>query len=90
MQDVKVSGFGFGPWARINNLALKSNLRFGGVLNPFGTNKPGLVKKTPCFSREIWAHLRRRTPQTGLSACIFFACGKKGYRFYPLRCSKMA
>jgi hypothetical protein len=22
---------------------------------------------------------------TGLSACIFFACGKKGYRFYPLR-----
>jgi hypothetical protein len=28
--------------------------------------------------------------KTGLSACIFFACGKKGYRFYPLRCSKMA
>jgi hypothetical protein len=26
------------------------------------------------------------SPQkTGLSACIFFACGKKGYRFYPLR-----
>jgi hypothetical protein len=23
--------------------------------------------------------------KTGLSACIFFACGKKGYRFYPLR-----
>jgi hypothetical protein len=22
---------------------------------------------------------------TGLSACIFFAAGKKGYRFYPLR-----
>jgi hypothetical protein len=22
---------------------------------------------------------------TGLSACIFFAGGKKGYRFYPLR-----
>jgi hypothetical protein len=28
--------------------------------------------------------------KTGLSACIFFACGKKVYRFYPLRCSKMA
>jgi hypothetical protein len=27
-------------------------------------------------------------PETGLSACIFFACGKKGYRFYPLRESK--
>jgi hypothetical protein len=27
-------------------------------------------------------HLRGRT---GLSACIFFACGKKGYRSYPLR-----
>jgi hypothetical protein len=27
-------------------------------------------------------HLRGRT---GLSACIFFACGKKGYRFNPLR-----
>jgi hypothetical protein len=26
--------------------------------------------------------------ETGLSACIFFACGKKGYRFYPLRESK--
>jgi hypothetical protein len=26
------------------------------------------------------------SPQkTGLSACIFFASGKKGYRFYPLR-----
>jgi hypothetical protein len=25
--------------------------------------------------------------RTGLSACIFFACGKKGYRFYPLRTS---
>ncbi|MDR1128971.1 MAG: hypothetical protein LBL20_06635 [Treponema sp.] len=24
-------------------------------------------------------------PGTGLYACIFFACGKKGYRFYPLR-----
>jgi hypothetical protein len=24
-------------------------------------------------------------PGTGLSACIFFACGKKGYRSYPLR-----
>jgi hypothetical protein len=23
--------------------------------------------------------------KTGLSACIFFAYGKKGYRFYPLR-----
>jgi hypothetical protein len=27
-------------------------------------------------------HLRGRT---GLSACIFFVCGKKGYRFNPLR-----
>jgi hypothetical protein len=26
-----------------------------------------------------------QAPETGLSACIFFACGKKGYRFYPLR-----
>jgi hypothetical protein len=25
---------------------------------------------------------------TGLSACIFFACGKKGYRFNPLRGSQ--
>jgi hypothetical protein len=25
--------------------------------------------------------------RTGLSACIFFACGKKGYRFNPLRVS---
>jgi hypothetical protein len=25
------------------------------------------------------------TAGTGLSACIFFACGKKGYRFNPLR-----
>jgi hypothetical protein len=24
-------------------------------------------------------------PRTGLSACIFFASGKKGYRFNPLR-----
>jgi hypothetical protein len=28
--------------------------------------------------------------RTGLSACIFFACGKKVYRSYPLRGSKMA
>jgi hypothetical protein len=33
----------------------------------------------------IRAHFRRSAPETGLSACIFFACGKKGYRFYPLR-----
>jgi hypothetical protein len=26
--------------------------------------------------------------KTGLSACIFFAYGKKGYRSYPLRESK--
>jgi hypothetical protein len=26
-----------------------------------------------------------QAPETGLSACIFFAGGKKGYRFYPLR-----
>jgi hypothetical protein len=26
--------------------------------------------------------------KTGLSACIFFACGQKGYRFYPLRKKK--
>jgi hypothetical protein len=25
-------------------------------------------------------------PRTGLYACIFFARGKKGYRFNPLRC----
>jgi hypothetical protein len=29
-------------------------------------------------------------PGTGLSACIFFASGKKGYRFNPLRCYKTA
>jgi hypothetical protein len=33
----------------------------------------------------FWAHFRREAPETGLSACIFFAYGKKGYRFYPLR-----
>jgi hypothetical protein len=38
----------------------------------------------------IWAHFRRSAPETGLSACIFFACGKKGYRFYPLRGQKIA
>jgi hypothetical protein len=27
---------------------------------------------------------------TGLYACIFFACGKKGYRFNPLRYCKTA
>jgi hypothetical protein len=32
-------------------------------------------------------HLRGRT---GLSACIFFATGKKGYRFNPLRCPETA
>jgi hypothetical protein len=38
----------------------------------------------PFFS--IWAHFFAVTrKKTGLSACIFFACGKKGYRFYPLR-----
>jgi hypothetical protein len=26
---------------------------------------------------------------TGLSACIFFACGKKGYRSYPLRVASL-
>jgi hypothetical protein len=26
--------------------------------------------------------------RTGLSACIFFAAGKKGYRFNPLRVLK--
>jgi hypothetical protein len=29
-----------------------------------------------------------RPGRTGLSACIFFASGKKGYRFYPLRVPK--
>jgi hypothetical protein len=33
----------------------------------------------------FWAHFRRKAPETGLYACIFFACGKKGYRFNPLR-----
>jgi hypothetical protein len=33
----------------------------------------------------FWAHFRREAPETGLYACIFFACGKKGYRFNPLR-----
>jgi hypothetical protein len=28
--------------------------------------------------------------RTGLSACIFFAAGKKGYRFNPLRCPETA
>jgi hypothetical protein len=31
------------------------------------------------------AHPRACGAGTGLSACIFFAAGKKGYRFYPLR-----
>jgi hypothetical protein len=44
----------------------------------------------------FWAHPRANLPigqdgpRTGLSACIFFACGKKGYRFNPLRCCKTA
>jgi hypothetical protein len=36
------------------------------------------------------AHFRRSAPETGLYACIFFAYGKKGYRFNPLRCCKTA
>jgi transposase-like protein len=32
-------GLGSSKGLTINNLALKSNLRFGGVLNPSGTNK---------------------------------------------------
>jgi hypothetical protein len=32
--------------------------------------------------------LRAGRPGTGLSACIFFASGKKGYRFNPLRCCR--
>jgi hypothetical protein len=34
-------------------------------------------------TEEFWAHLT--FGQTGLSACIFSACGAKGYRFNPLR-----
>jgi hypothetical protein len=30
----------------------------------------------------------RRPQKTGLSACIFFACGKKGYRSYPIARTK--
>jgi hypothetical protein len=33
----------------------------------------------------IWAHPRASCARTGLSACIFFARGKKGYRCNPLR-----
>jgi hypothetical protein len=33
----------------------------------------------------FWAHPRAASARTGLSACIFFACGKKGYRSNPLR-----
>jgi hypothetical protein len=33
----------------------------------------------------FWAHPRAAGARTGLSACIFFASGKKGYRFNPLR-----
>jgi hypothetical protein len=29
-------------------------------------------------------------PGTGLYACIFFACGTKGYRVNPVRCCKTA
>jgi hypothetical protein len=35
----------------------------------------------------IWAHPRACGARTGLYACIFFAYGKKGYRFNPLRVS---
>jgi hypothetical protein len=35
------------------------------------------------FGRIFFTASRKKT---GLSACIFFAAGKKGYRFYPLRC----
>jgi hypothetical protein len=41
-----------------------------------------------CFGRISFlcaVRKERSAPETGLSACIFFACGKKGYRFYPLR-----
>jgi hypothetical protein len=41
--------------------------------------------KTTKIIKRIRAHFRRSAPETGLSACIFFAFGKKGYRFYPLR-----
>jgi hypothetical protein len=40
---------------------------------------------TVIFIFLFWAHSRARGAGTGLSACIFFASGKKGYRFYPLR-----
>jgi hypothetical protein len=42
----------------------------------------------------FWAHPGANLPvgqdgaRTGLSACIFFASGKKGYRFNPLRVPK--
>jgi hypothetical protein len=42
----------------------------------------------------FWAHpranlpYRQDGPRTGLYACIFFACGKKGYHSNPLRVPK--
>jgi hypothetical protein len=47
--------------------------------------KISVVKKQFKIS-SFWAH--RRSAAAGLSACIFFAYGKKGYRSYPLRESK--
>jgi hypothetical protein len=49
-----------------------------------------------CNFFTFWAHPRAFLPygqagaRTGLSACIFFARGKKGYRSNPLRCGKTA
>jgi hypothetical protein len=50
------------------------------------------VKKNRHFKEMIIQHLHSEMGasghvrgRTGLSACIFFACGKKGYRFNPLR-----
>jgi hypothetical protein len=42
------------------------------------------------FLFRAWAHPRAYGARTGLYACIFFARGKKGYRFNPLRCCKTA
>jgi hypothetical protein len=47
----------------------------------------GQDKRLRVFLFLFWAHPCAYGARTGLSACIFFACGKKGYRFNPLRVS---
>jgi hypothetical protein len=52
---------------------------------PFGYLKEAIQSSNPESGRIRSRKPPVRRARTGLSACIFFASGKKGYRFYPLR-----